>query len=112
MTSYTYDVEKVIQAVIDHGQSQYYDIAQQLGMTPAKIESTIDRIPGNAGKLKVLIDKRRAAIDDETLIRELLDACDKIQDPIGGAVRRQLGVQANRPAAAAAAAVSAASTDI
>ena len=110
MTSYTYDVEKVIQAVIDRGESQFYDIAQQLGMTRAKIDSTIDRIPGNAGKLKVLIDKRRAAIDDETLIRELLDACDKIQDPIGGDVRRQLGGQASRPAAAAA--VFAASTGI
>lgn len=84
------DAPSVIRAVVTHGADQYFSIGRELGLNAAQINATVASIPSSAGKLRAVIERRKAAIGDERLVRELLAVCGRLPTPIQGNVRRQL----------------------
>lgn len=84
------DAESVITAVEKHGSHVWYQIGLELGFADSEVRATVDQITAKTGKLRALIEKRRARVGTEAVARELLDVCMSISTPIAGAVHDEL----------------------
>lgn len=78
-TSYDYEYDAVVDAVIEEGQHVYDLIAADLGLNQAKISSLTFGIPTPAGRLRAIISNRAAAKGKKNLVKLLLDACAKLE---------------------------------
>lgn len=76
-TSYDYEYDAVVEAVIEAGSVQYPAIAADLGLRQAKITGLIEGIPTPEGKLRAIISNRASAKGKDNLKKMLLDSCAK-----------------------------------
>lgn len=84
------DAESVITAVEKHGSHVWYQIGLELTFSDAEVWAIVNPIPENTGRLRALIERRRARVGIEAVARELLDVCMSISTPIAGAVHDEL----------------------
>ena len=84
------EVESIITAVIRVGSNHWYEIRLKLHLSHTQITDTAHTIPTTSGKLRALIETRRLQVDDQTVVRELLDTCVNITTPIFEGVKEEL----------------------
>lgn len=93
MGAYLYDPDSLKQAVVRNGADQFYQFGIALGLTHGQIGTTVNTIEGGEGKLLAIINRRKAAVDDAKLQKELIVACKNVASPIWGDVERDLTAQ-------------------
>jgi hypothetical protein len=86
----SYDYESVLEAVTKHGVDQWNLIGGRLGMTIAEMTAATHDKPSSAGKLWTIISNKRNDLGDRELIKQLLEACANIPQPILGMVKQHM----------------------
>ena len=90
MMTESYDYESVVEAVMKYGVDKWDLIGNKLGMTSGEIRVATHDRPTHAGKLQAIISYKRDELGDRELIKQLLEACDNIPQPILGMVKQHL----------------------
>jgi hypothetical protein len=93
----SYDYESVVEAVMKFGVDKWDLIGAALEMTDAEITAVTHDRPSPAGKLKAVISCKRYELGDQMLVKQLLEACGKIPQPILGIVKQHLDCHPRRP---------------
>ena len=83
-------VSEVIEAVVKHGNDQWYEIGLALELADAAIRSETHTIPNYSGKLRAIIEMKRKDVGYEGLRHALVKVCFKVDSPIAGDVRDEL----------------------
>ena len=86
--SYSYD--SVVSAVLKVGSHNWNLLGDKLGLTEGEMSSATSNKPTDPGKLQAIINMKRDELGDRELVRQLLDACEKIPQPILGQVLQRL----------------------
>ena len=86
----SYDYRAVVDAVMKFGADQWSLIGNKLGMPYPQMTAATHEIPTAAGKLQAIISYKRNELGDQKLIKQLLEACDNIPQPILGMVKQHL----------------------
>jgi hypothetical protein len=81
---------KVVHAVLKYGVCQWYSIGLELGFTGPQIEACTFEIPSPGSKLQALIERKSRECGMMETKKCLLSACEKIPQPVSGAVKRYL----------------------
>ena len=86
----SYDYKAVVGAVMKFGVDKWDLIANELGMTDGEMRAATHDRPSHAGKLQAIISYKRNELGDRKLIKQLLEACGNIPQPILGMVKQHL----------------------
>ena len=92
MMTEPYDYESVVEAVMKYGVDKWDLIGNKLRMTDRQIRAATHDRPSHAGKLQAIISCKRGELGDQELIKQLLEACGKIPQPILGMVKQHLDI--------------------
>ena len=90
MMTESYDYRAVVDAVMKFGDDQWSLIGNELGMPYPQMTAVTHEIPTAAGKLQAIISYKRNELGDRELIKQLLEACGNIPQPILGMVKQHL----------------------
>jgi hypothetical protein len=86
----SYDYESVVEAVMKYGVDKWDLIGHRLGMTDEEMRAATHDRPSHAGKLQAIISCKRNELGDGELIKQLLEACANIPQPILGMVKQYM----------------------
>jgi Mrp family chromosome partitioning ATPase len=86
----SYEYEAAVDAVLKFGADQWYLIGNKLRMTHAPIIAATHEMPTLAGKLQTTISVKRNELGGQEVIKQLLEACRKLPQPILGIVKQHL----------------------
>ena len=83
-------MEHVLKAVVKCASHVWYSIAVELGFTDGEIEAKTYGIPTAEGRLQKMVRVKADAVGKQKAVGLLLDACEKIPNPVIGAVRERI----------------------
>ena len=69
---------------------EWYSIAVELGFSDGEIEAKTSVLPSAKGKLQKMVRIKADAVGRQETAQLLLEACEKIPNPVIGAVRERL----------------------
>ena len=90
------DLGCVLAAVLKCAPHEWYSIGRQLGFSLGQLTDMTHTLGSGAGKLERIVDEKAAEVGAEETARILLDACERLPNPVIGAVRMRLE-QARHP---------------
>ena len=77
----------VLAAVLKCASHEWYSIGRQLGFSLGQLTDMTHTLVSGAGKLERIVDEKAAEVGAEETARLLLDACERLINPVIGAVR-------------------------
>ena len=84
------DLEPVLDAVLKCAPHEWYSIALKLDFSDGQIVEETSGIATGSGKLEKMVRVKAAALGRQVTARLLLEACEKMPNPVIGAVRERL----------------------
>lgn len=90
-----YRADDVIRCVCKLGSDQWADIGFELGFKLSDFNSMTMTMPLPASKLRVILEMKASAVGQDKVVDEILAACERIPNPIIGAVRDELDKRNN-----------------
>ena len=84
------DFTAVLEAVVKCAPHEWYSIGLKIGFTDGQITDMTDGLRTSAAKIEKVVNVKAADIGEQEATELLLEACERISNPVIGAVRMKL----------------------